>query len=269
MSEGGTRTEDRFTAKAILLGRRIDLRALTFPPLVAEVPRAVAAGSRGTAVLFRYGAVVLFDVAPGREEEDFLAAVREATDQLNDPPEVEAVDIRLRPDGREQVEQGMLYLRDRDLQRMQVVAEVLARSTLLARYEARIGESFNQVQPAAERMHRRHFPRRQARLLFGHVGDALLSQQMMIGHAEVMDRPEILWEHPELETLYNRLEEEYELRDRHRALKAKLDLVYRTAQTSLDMLQDRRTLRVEWYIVILIVIEIIISLYELFVLGPH
>jgi required for meiotic nuclear division protein 1 len=37
-----------------------------------------------------------------------------------------------------------------------------------------------------------------------------------------------------------------------------------TAETLLGMLQDRRTLRVEWYIVILIVVEIFLTLYELF-----
>ena len=35
--------------------------------------------------------------------------------------------------------------------------------------------------------------------------------------------------------------------------------------TLLDLLQNRRSLRVEWYIVILIVVEIVLTLYELFV----
>jgi uncharacterized Rmd1/YagE family protein len=47
------------------------------------------------------------------------------------------------------------------------------------------------------------------------------------------------------------------------ALERKLELVSRTAETLLDLLQDKRTLRVEWYIVILIVVEIVLTLYEL------
>jgi uncharacterized Rmd1/YagE family protein len=43
-----------------------------------------------------------------------------------------------------------------------------------------------------------------------------------------------------------------------------LDQINSTAETLLGLLQDRRTLRVEWYIVILIIIETALSLYELF-----
>jgi len=49
------------------------------------------------------------------------------------------------------------------------------------------------------------------------------------------------------------------------ALERKLDLISRTAETLLGLLQDKRTLRVEWYIVILIVVEIVLYVYELVV----
>ena len=269
MSEARPERIQQFAAKAVLLGQRIDLRALALPDPLAAAPLTVALGAEGTAVLFRYGAVVLYGVDPDREAGAFLASVQAFTDEPFDTPEVEAVEIRIRPDGREQVEGNVLYLHDAGVPRLQIVAEVLARSTVLARHEARIADSFRQVQPVAEHMQGRRFPRRAARDLIRHVGEALLSQHMMLGHAEVMDRPELLWENPGLEKLYNRLEEEYEIRDRHQTLRSKLDLIHRTAQTSLEMLQDARTLRVEWYIVILIVVEIVISLYELFIRGRH
>jgi uncharacterized Rmd1/YagE family protein len=67
-----------------------------------------------------------------------------------------------------------------------------------------------------------------------------------------------------LEVLYVRLESEFELRERQLALERKLEVIGRTAQTVLDLLQARRSLRVEWYIVILIVMELLLSLYEQF-----
>ena len=76
---------------------------------------------------------------------------------------------------------------------------------------------------------------------------------------------ETLKSNPELERLYAKLEDEYEIEERHRALERKLDLISRTAETVLDLLQTQRSIRVEWYIVILIVIEILLTLYELFV----
>lgn len=46
------------------------------------------------------------------------------------------------------------------------------------------------------------------------------------------------------------------------ALSRKLEVVAETAHTQLELLYNRRTLRVEWYIVILIVFEIVLTLVE-------
>ncbi len=53
------------------------------------------------------------------------------------------------------------------------------------------------------------------------------------------------------------------LRDRDRALDRKLDIVSRTVETLLGLVQTRSSLRVEWYIVLLIVAELVLSLYPL------
>jgi uncharacterized Rmd1/YagE family protein len=85
-----------------------------------------------------------------------------------------------------------------------------------------------------------------------------------VGRVEIIDKPELLWDAPDLERIYLRLENEYEIRERQVALERKLDLISRTAETALDLLQHNTGLRVEWYVVILIVVEILLSLYELF-----
>ena len=54
------------------------------------------------------------------------------------------------------------------------------------------------------------------------------------------------------------------MRERQLALERKLEVISRTAETVLDLLQARRSLRVEWYIVILIVMELLLSLYQQF-----
>ncbi|MDH4275078.1 MAG: RMD1 family protein, partial [Gammaproteobacteria bacterium] len=86
----------------------------------------------------------------------------------------------------------------------------------------------------------------------------------IVGRVEVEEKPDILWEHPELERLYQRLDTEYELRERHNALERKLALISRTAEILLDVMQTKRGLRVEWYIVILIVVEIMLTVYSMF-----
>ena len=64
---------------------------------------------------------------------------------------------------------------------------------------------------------------------------------------------------------YARLSDEYELPERDMAVDRKLALVGDTTRTVLELVQDQRTVRLELYIIGLIAIEILLSIYELFV----
>lgn len=257
-----------FKARALLLGERLDLRGLGPVDRLHPDPLTVAAGSNGIAVLFRYGAVVLFDVAPLEEGE----LIRQLMPLVNNPyptPETESLDIRIDSSVREGMEGGVVLLCDYALERLQLVADTLSKSTVLATYESRVMRSFEMIEPFAADLERNSGSRRSAQELLRHIGRALLSEHTMVGRVEVVDKPEICWDHPDLERLYLRLEDEFELRERHLALERKLDLISRTAHTILELLHNRLTLRLEWYVVILILVEIFLSLYEIFFVGHH
>jgi len=85
----------------------------------------------------------------------------------------------------------------------------------------------------------------------------------MVGRAEIIEKPEIAWDQPNLDRLYGKLAQEFELRDREEILTRKLELILSASGTYLDLMMGRRTLRVEWYIVFLILVEILLLLYEL------
>jgi uncharacterized Rmd1/YagE family protein len=59
------------------------------------------------------------------------------------------------------------------------------------------------------------------------------------------------------------LEDEYELRERHRALERKLALISGTATTLLGLLPQKRNLRVAWCIVVPIGVEILLTLSQM------
>ncbi len=82
----------------------------------------------------------------------------------------------------------------------------------------------------------------------------------MVGRVQVGEKADVLWEYPELEVLWGRLENDYDINERQIALEHNLNLVSSTVGTLLETLQSRRNLRIEWYIVI----EIDLTLYGLF-----
>ena len=52
----------------------------------------------------------------------------------------------------------------------------------------------------------------------------------------VEEKPDVLWDRPDLERLYARLEDEYELRERASALHRKLTVIGDTAQVLSDLI---------------------------------
>ena len=199
------------------------------------------------------------------EETSFLDSLRPLIQRPATDPIIEEVGLSLSSDGREGIEGDTLFVQDFSLPTLQVVAEVLARSVVLERFEGRVGATFDTLQPMAAGLGSGRLTRVNYRHLLRRLGDVLLDQQEMIGRIAVTDKPDVLWDHPQLERLYARLDDEFEIPDRFEAVEAKLNMIGRAIQTSIDLVQNRRSLRVEWYIVILIVVEIVLTLYEMFI----
>lgn len=266
-----------FRAEAVLAGTGIDLASLGSTdrtgatPLAVELIGSLTGGSLaanstaggGVAFLFRYGAVVFFDAAPAGVTE----YLRQITHQIRQPfpqgeCETEVLDIRLDPAGRETIEHNTLVLADASLEKLQLVADIMAKSVSLAHHEKGIERQFERIEPFAVNLD--HWGRggRAARELLQNLGGALLAEHRVVAGTRVEDSPELLWDHPELERLWARLRDEFEIRERFAALQGKLSLISRTAETALELLQNRRSLRVEWAIVGLIVFEIVVTLVQ-------
>ncbi|MBN2686592.1 MAG: RMD1 family protein [Deltaproteobacteria bacterium] len=264
MDEALFSNRQTISVRSFFLGERLDIRALETTRCLAESPLTIPAGDDGCAVLFRWGAVVLFNIAPV-EEAAFLTHMASMVRQPFDEPEHEHAELSWEQSGKEYIDKdGVIMLSGFSVERIQVVAQILAESVVLAYYEERVAGVFDRIEPLAASLQYEGKSRYANRELLHHIGSTLLIQHKTVGRVEVGEKPEILWERSDLERLYARLEDEYELRERHVALERKLELISKTAQTLLDMLQAKRTLRVEWYIVILILVEIMLTLYDMF-----
>jgi uncharacterized Rmd1/YagE family protein len=252
------------TLRAHLLGERLDLRGLEHETPLALTPLVIRAGETGYAVFLRYGIVVTCNVSEV-EERSLLGAVRHLVTDRVEAPETELIQAIVHPDAEDQIDpSGRIILKEITAPRLQVVADAVAKHLILAHHEARIAHVFDRLEPLAGTLRRTGRTNSEADLLLRQIGGVLLIQQKMVGRVEVSERPEVLWEHPELERFYARLAAEYELRDRGRALDRKLDLLFRTAETLLRLAEGRRMLRLEWYVVLLIALEILLSLYGIF-----
>src|SRR6476646_1114272 len=254
---------ETLSVRALLLGERLETRGLERDDTLATNPFTLRVGRQGTAFLFRYG-VAVFARLSAIEEDEILRSLRARVHEPLEIPETDQIQVRVNPAGEDQIEpSGVVSLAEASLERLQIIANVLSKGLVLGHSEARIAGVFDRIEPLAVGLQRKGRPGAQARELLRQIGDVLLTQHRMVGRVEVEEKPDVLWDHPELERLYSRLDDEYELGERSRGLERKLALVSKTVDTLLDLVQNQRSVRLEWYIIGLIGLEILLSVWDL------
>src|SRR5688572_12832178 len=116
----------RFEARALNLADRIEVKGLD-PRLSNHLPVTVAVGATGCAMLFRSGAVVFFGVDTIAQER-FIHDLEPRMTGRYKTPEVERAIIRIGE--QDAVEPDALILKESTIERLQVVAEILAKSVV-------------------------------------------------------------------------------------------------------------------------------------------
>jgi len=250
----------RCTARALLLGDRIDTAGLERSDLISTAPLAFRVGPAGFAVLFRYGCVVLIGLSPIEEDQvlrGILPRVTAAAVKVED----EVATIELQPDRDDQVELGgPILVKDLSAPRLLVIADVLAKNIGLVRDEREVNKVLELIEPFASRLAttgRAPFDRRNMLRL---IGQTLLVHHHMSGRLAVQEKPDVLWDRSDLERLYARLEDEYEIKERAGALRRKLSVIEETTRALTDIIDTERSARLEFLIAVMIAVEVVIGL---------
>ena len=251
------------TAHALQIGDRINTAGFE-GQVLSNAPLAVRIGSNGLAVVFRYG-VVVFIALSADEEAEFLERLQTRTFGKITPYEDEWGKIQVAREGDEAIPVGgPILVRDLSVPRLLIVADALAKSVVLARDERQVANVFDTIEPFARELGREGRTSRNRTDLLKLLGNALLVQHRLSGRVAVSDKPDVLWDRPDLERLYARLEDEYELSERAETMNRKLSVIADTATTLSDIIDTKRALRLELVVVFLIAFEIVITFYEIY-----
>jgi uncharacterized Rmd1/YagE family protein len=255
----------QLTARALLLGERIDVAGLERSDVISTTPLAFRAGHEGYAVLFRYGALVLIGLSV-LEEDELIRGLKPRIVGAFNRPEDESVTIEIVPDRDDQIAPGgPIFTRDLSPPRLLVIADVLGKNVALSHDEREVAKVIEVVEPFAATLARTGRSPSDRREILRTIGQALLAHHRMSGRLEIEEKPDILWDHPELDRLYARLADEYEIKERAVGLARKLSVINETARALSDIIDTERSVRLEMIIVALIVVEILVTLYDLFV----
>jgi uncharacterized Rmd1/YagE family protein len=241
--------------KAMLLSDRIDT-AGEHEGVISTVPLTYRVGAEGLVTLFRYGVAVIMCTSLQEEAE----VLRSLQPRLISPVAViedETLLIEVAPDKEDQIlPGGPMVLKNATPDRLIIIADALSKSVVLARDEREVASVFDLVEPFARELAERGRVTATRRTILQHIGNALLVRQRVSGRVAVAEKPDVVWDRQDLERLYARLQDEYELKERAETLSRKLSVIAETAQVLTDIIDTRRSLRLEIAIVILIAIEL-------------
>ncbi|MCA0406122.1 MAG: RMD1 family protein [Proteobacteria bacterium] len=263
--ESLTGTANSVTVRAIEVGERIETARLERADLSSDNPVAFEEGEGGFVVIFRFGVIVLFGLSP-LEEERVIAGLKERIGRPREEREEETVTL-VTPSERDDhvTASGVIHVKSFSPERAIVIADALAKSVAMASDERAVTLAFENLEPfARELAEKGKVPSQRAEML-KKIGSALLVRQRVVGRVAVEEKPDVLWDRPDLERLYARMEDTFELRERAAALKSKLEVMGETATALTDLLDTARSHRLELTIVLLIVFEIIITFFQMFV----
>ena len=218
----------------------------------------------GTVYIFSFGVVIFMDVSQeGRERE--LARLRKS---LSGPPDTQVIneEFTVRElegrgvESRAELQQGVLVVDELTSERASMVALTVAQSAAMEYYETIVDQMFADTDHFVQRLERRGNISVFTAKLQRFVGAAISTRSEVISVLHLLDKPDVVWDDPGAERIYEQLRAEFDLVDRYQSLELKLRSVQEALSLLTDVARDRRLVLLEISVVALILIEVTLSL---------
>ena len=234
------------------------LDPVTFKPLSAE------RSEKQQVYLYYFGGVVFLDCSD-RIIRDFAAEMSKITDSFRDFPNIkyqEQYSLRIRKGGSLDITNDFAVMPSYDRAFIDIIAFVIAKSVALERIEEQVDKVLDEMEVLITLLG-------QGKLSVPDKRLAILASKILnfkyrsISFIMVLDKPEITWDNQEADRLYLTMANLFELSQRYNEIKHKSETLMDITQVFTSLSHAKRASQLEWIIIILIVIEILIYVFEI------
>lgn len=148
---------------------------------------------------------------------------------------------------------------------MEIVSTVLAKSVALEKTEIAIDLLLDEIEDVISYLNLGQLTTSDSQL--AKLSARILSFKLnTLSYIMLLDKPDITWTNEEAEYTFTELSAIFELEDRYGKIRQKSDTLLDITQVFSTLAHAERGNRLEWAIIILIAIEIVLTLYEMFVM---
>ena len=252
----------KYSAETVYLGEYIDLKKIQenvkqYSYLNRDHPLVIRLLKNQHAVLTKFGAVTFWDV-PHKLRTDFLKEIQGFIKSKKGSYSYDEETKVIIGSEATKITFDKIFLVKLGVQEIKIISYVLSQSVALERYEDEIETSLSEIGTVVENLKSSGRAKLTEKQLLRQIGNALSVKQTTVAHLSLFDKPEEVWESPELENLYNRMNYEYELQDRFDILDEKIKYLSDISQMLMNFLAEKRNAFLEKIIIVLIAIDIFI-----------
>ncbi|MFZ9519071.1 MAG: RMD1 family protein [Silvanigrellaceae bacterium] len=236
-----------------------------YPSLDVNDVRAKLYPDAGIAFAWRFGAIVFVDVPKDVRHRE-VEHLREALGLSLQEPRVTAEKFFIFIDSSRsaQVEYNRLVLPTINQERLGAVVQTLAQSVAMEYYELVVTQAKQRVLSMLDSVRRKGRISTPAMKLNSQIADASMAQAEVVGVLHLLDKPDILWNDAEMESIYADLRNAFDLEERFKAIEYKIDTIKETLRIILEARNSAFAQRLEIVIILLVGIEVLFSLFERF-----
>jgi uncharacterized Rmd1/YagE family protein len=215
--------------------------------------------------VFAFGSIVFINIAPD-EELLFIQSLRSIK------PDLDIKSFHRYHDDyelRENSQSAEFHLTDQfaalpriETYHPELVSTILAKSVALERIEEQMGKIFDTLEGMIDRLEK-------GKLQIGDKELARTTAKIIrheyntIAYIMILDKPDITWSQSEAAEFYEEMAKFFELNDRYLILKQKTEVLNIIIGHFSSITHSLKNIRVEWIILILILVELIVMILEL------
>ena len=211
----------------------------------------------GYVYLFAFGSVVFIGVDTPKAEvfmQDLASYVDGQTDKLTDD-----LNLVVDPQGRDKVYFERVVLQEVTQTKLRLLSLVLAQSTTLEYFEQKVEELLDRAAAFTDAIALGGQWRGSVKEMMGFLGVGLATRRQIVSNLAILDSPDIVWEDPSLDTIFQEHKANFELTSRYRTLEHKLRLIHESVEVLVDVSNTRQTHVLEIVVIVLIAVEVVMA----------
>jgi uncharacterized Rmd1/YagE family protein len=215
----------------------------------------------GHVFYFSYGTTVCWGLT-NEEEQHFLAMATTVQEGALDKVEKDYFAVSL--GDRAQIITDEIILPNHDALSLLAISHGIAQSVKLEAFETQVQKTYNECRHIPQALaHKGKIPLSRKEI-HRKMGQLFLERSSINLQWDVLDTPEFFWENLELEPLYNMVANFLDIENRVAVLNQRLDIVHELFEMLGTELNHQHSSRLEWTIIWLIIIEVVLTLGDVF-----